>query len=302
MSAPGSRSRAKEPDRLRDVIIAIDAGHGGEDPGALGPRGTREKDVTLAISRKLAGLVSAEHGMRAVLIRDGDYYVGLRKRIRLAQKHKADLFVSIHADAFTDDRVRGSSVYTLSQKGATSKAAKWLAERENSSDSIGGIELEDKDPVLVKTIWDMMQNATMEHSRIAAGTVLASLGDVGAVHNPKVQQARFAVLKAPDIPSMLVETAFISNPDEEARLRDRKHQARIARAVLSGIKQYFRRYPPPGSRLSESGKPRSHTIGRGDTLLEIARHYDVSLSSLRSANQLDGDHIRIGQVLTIPEG
>jgi N-acetylmuramoyl-L-alanine amidase len=296
-------SVASKPKTLRDLIIAIDAGHGGEDPGAIGPRGTKEKEVTLAIARQLARLVDQEPGMRAVLIRDGDYYIRLYKRIRLARKHRADLFVSIHADAFRDKKVRGSSVYTLSQNGASSKEAAWLADKENSADQIGGIDLDDKDPDLSKTIWDMVQNATMEHSNLAAKTVLTKLSSVGSVHHGKVQHARFAVLKAPDVPSMLVETAFISNADEEARLRDTGYQAKLARAILAGIKDYFQRYPPPGTRLAQQGRGagRRHVISPGDTLSEIAEQYRVSLSSLRDANRLDDDRIRIGQVLSIPE-
>jgi len=293
----------KAPTKVRDLIIAIDAGHGGEDSGAIGASGTREKAVTLAIARRLAGMVNKESGMRAVLIRDGDYYIGLYKRIRLARKHRADLFVSIHADAFADKNVSGSSVYTLSQKGASSKAAKWLADKENSADQIGGIDIDDKDPDLYKTILDMVQNATMEHSRLAAKTVLANLSRVGSVHNRKVQRARFAVLKAPDIPSMLVETAFISNSQEEARLKSRKYQTKLAGALLAGIKDYFVRYPPPGTRFAKNNsEPRRHVINQGDTLSEIAKQYAVSLSSLRSANRLDDDTIRIGQVLSIPGG
>jgi N-acetylmuramoyl-L-alanine amidase len=290
----------KREEKLRDLVIAIDAGHGGEDPGAIGTKGTKEKVVTLAIARKLAKLVDRERGMRAVLIRKGDYYIRLYKRIKLARKHRADLFVSIHADAFTDQKVRGSSVYTLSQNGASSKAAKWLADKENSADLIGGIALDDKDPDLSKTIFDMVQNATMEHSNLAAKVVLTKLGAVGSVHRRKVQHARFAVLKAPDIPSMLVETAFISNPKEEARLRSSKYQSDLAAAILAGIKDYFARYPPPKTYFAKKNEPRRHVIDRGDTLSEIARHYRVSLSSLRSLNSLDGDTIRVGQVLTIP--
>lgn len=291
---------ARKAAKLRPVIVAIDAGHGGEDPGAIGPKGTREKDVTLAIARKLATLVDGESGMKAVLIRDGDYYVALRKRIQLAREAGADLFVSIHADAFKDHRVQGSSVYTLSQRGASSTAAQWLAERENSADIIGGIDVAEVDDVLRNVLAEMSLSATLEHSNIAAQKVLDHLGRVGSVHKAQVQRARFMVLKAPDIPSMLVETAFISNPDEEQRLRDKTHQQRIADAILTGVRAYFRSYPPPGTRLA-SEKPRQHVINRGDTLLDIARHYDVSLTSLRSANQIDGDMIREGQVLTIPE-
>lgn len=298
----GHLSVRQKPKKARDVIVAIDAGHGGEDPGAVGASGTREKDITLAISRKLAKLIRKEPGMQPLMIRGGDYYVGLYKRIRIARKQRADLFVSIHADAFRDKSVRGSSVYTLSQKGATSKAAKWLADKENSADQIGGIALDDKDDDLTKTLWDMVQNATMEHSRIVAKSVLVNLGDVGKVHNRKVQQARFAVLKAPDIPSLLVETAFISNPEEEKRLRSSRHQARIAKAILAGIKAYFAKNPPPDTYLAAQRQPRHYKIASGDTLLEIALRHDVSLTSLRKANQIDGDRIRVGQVLTIPEG
>lgn len=290
------------PKKARDVVIAIDAGHGGEDPGAIGAKGTREKEVTLAIARKLAQLVKKEPGMRAVLIRDGDYYIRLRKRIKLARKLKADLFVSIHADAFRDRRVSGSSVYTLSHRGASSEAAKWLADKENSADLIGGIDLSENDNLLATVLLDMTQNATMEHSRVAAKKVLANLKSVGAVHNGSVQKAGFVVLKSPDIPSMLVETAFISNPTEEKRLRSAAHQTKLAKAILGGIKSYFKSYPPPGSRLAsnENNSSRRHVINSGDTLLEIANQYDVSLNSLRSVNRLEDDRIRVGQVLTIP--
>jgi N-acetylmuramoyl-L-alanine amidase len=301
--APGAHTPpppARKAPSARPVIVAIDAGHGGEDPGAIGPKGTREKDITLAIARKLTALVDREAGMKAVLIRDGDYYVGLRKRIQLARAAGADLFVSIHADAFKDRRVRGSSVYTLSQKGASSTAAQWLAERENSADIIGGIDVAEADDVLRNVLAEMSLSATLEHSSIAAQKVLDNLARLGDVHKAQVQRARFMVLKAPDIPSMLVETAFISNPDEEQRLREKTHQQRIAEAILAGVRAYFRSYPPPGTLLA-SEKPRQHVINRGDTLLDIAKDYDVSLTSLRSANQIDGDLIREGQVLTIPE-
>ncbi len=286
----------------RKVVVAIDAGHGGEDAGAIGPKGTQEKTVALGIARKLAARINRAPGMRAVLIRKGDYYVGLYKRIRLARKHRADLFLSIHADAFNDPRVRGSSVYILSQKGASSKAAKWLADKENRADLIGGIELEDKDPYLTKTILDMVQSATLEYSHLAAKTLLAKLAKLGEVHNRRVQQARFVVLKAPDIPSVLVETAFISNPKEEARLRDPRFQDQLAQALFAGIRTYFQRYPPPGTWFAQHRAPRRYVISPGDTLGLIAKRYRVSLSALRKANQIKGDLIRVGQVLTIPEG
>lgn len=285
------------------VVVAIDAGHGGEDPGAIGAGKTREKDVTLAIARKLAALVDKEPGMRPLLIRDGDYYIGLRKRILKARKHEADIFVSIHADAFTDRTVRGSSVYTLSHRGASSEAAKWLADRENSADLIGGVDLGDGDDLLATVLLDMTQNATIEHSTEAAKAVLTNLGQLGSIHKPHVQNAGFVVLKSPDIPSMLVETAFISNPDEERRLKSGKHQQQLAQAILAGIKAYFRKYPPRGALMAEaSSGGRQHVIGSGDTLGGIATRYRVSLSSLRDANRLSGDVIQVGQVLTIPEG
>jgi len=288
--------------RLKDVIIAIDAGHGGEDPGAIGAGGTREKDVTLRIARKLARLVKQERGMRPVMIRNGDYFIRLRKRIRLARKHRADLFVSIHADAFRDRRVRGSSVYTLSHRGASSEAAKWLADKENRADLIAGVDLSENDNLLATVLLDMTQNATLEHSNLAAKRVLANLRKVGVVHQCEVQKAGFVVLKSPDIPSILIETAFISNREEEKHLRSDRHQAKLARAMLAGIKSYFTRHPPPGTKFAGrgKGKKRRHVINQGDTLLEIAKHYDVSLTSLRNANHLENDHIRVGQVLTIP--
>jgi len=287
---------------LRDVVVAIDAGHGGDDPGAIGPKGTREKDITLQIARKLARLIKKEPGMTPVLIRDGDYFIRLRKRIDLARKHKADLFVSIHADAYRNRGVSGSSVYTLSQRGASSEAAKWLADKENSADLVGGIDLSESDDVLVTVLLDMTQNATLEHSNLVATKVLANLQQVGEVHKRRVQKAGFVVLKSPDIPSMLVETAFITNPEEEKRLRSSAHQAKLARALLSGIKSYFSDYPPPGTKLAGTGgEGRRYVISSGDTLGEIAEQHHVSLTSLRATNHIDGDQIHVGQVITIPE-
>jgi len=299
---PSVGSRASRP---RSAVVAIDAGHGGQDPGAIGSHGTREKEVTLAIARRLAALVDKEPGMTAVLIRDGDYFVALRERILKARKHKADVFISIHADAFTNPKVRGSSVFTLSERGASSEAAKWLADRENSADLVGGVDLKVSDDVLANVLLNMSQNATIEHSGEAASAVLRNLDRLGDTHRPQVQKAAFVVLKSPDIPSMLVETAFISNPQEEARLKTQQHQQRLAEAILAGIKGYFRKYPPQGTQIGQeasAGPGRKHVIEGGDTLVEIAKRYNVSLSSLRTANRLKGDTIRLGQVLTIPEG
>ena len=286
--------------RGRDLIIAIDAGHGGEDPGAKGPSGVYEKNVVFAIARRLARLVDKAPGMRAVMIRKGDYYVGLRKRIHKARAAKADLFISIHADAFRDRRVRGSSVYTLSQSGASSEAAQWLAKRENRADLVGGVELADKNDLLASVLLDLSMSATMVASREAADDVLKQLRGLGKTHKRQVQQAGFRVLKAPDIPSMLVETAFISNPVEEKRLKNPNHQERVAKALLTGIRNYFRTYPPAGTWMAQH-TPRRHVIARGDTLSTIAQQYRIRVSDLRSVNKLSGDRIRVGQVLSIPE-
>jgi N-acetylmuramoyl-L-alanine amidase len=235
----------------RDLVIAIDAGHGGEDPGAIGMHGTREKDVTLAIARALERYVDAEPGMRAVLTRNGDYFVPLRDRMRRARAQQADLFVSIHADSIRDRAVDGSSVYILSQRGATSEAARWLAERENAADLIGGVSLEGKGDLLASVLLDLSQTASLSASETAAEHVLHQLNLVGEVRKPLVQQAGFMVLKSPDIPSMLVETAYISNPAEEQRLRGVAHQAKLAAAIHQGLKEYFYSDPPAGSRIAQ---------------------------------------------------
>ena len=239
------------PPNARDLVIAIDAGHGGEDPGAIGKNGTREKDVVLAIAKVLAQQVNAEPGMKAVLTRDGDYFVPLRDRMRRARAQQADLFVSIHADSIRDRRIDGSSVYVLSQRGATDEASRWLAERENASDLIGGVSLDDKDGVLASVLLDLSQSASLNASQIAANRVLRQLNRVGEVRKPQVQQARFMVLKSPDIPSMLVETAYISNPQEEQRLRGQPHQAKLAAAIRLGVHDYFYANPPAGTRIAQ---------------------------------------------------
>jgi N-acetylmuramoyl-L-alanine amidase len=234
----------------RDLIIAIDAGHGGDDPGAIGKYGTREKDVVLAIARALAQRVDAEPGMKAVLTRNGDYFVPLRDRMQRARALQADLFVSIHADSIRDRSVNGSSVYILSQRGATDEASRWLAERENASDLIGGVSLDDKGDVLASVLLDLSQSASLSASQAAAEHILHQLNLVGEVRKPLVQQARFVVLKSPDIPSMLVETAYISNPEEEMRLRVPAHQAKLAAAIHDGLREYFYADPPVGTRIA----------------------------------------------------
>jgi N-acetylmuramoyl-L-alanine amidase len=236
--------RAGRSASRRRIVVAIDPGHGGEDPGAIGRRGTYEKNVTLAIARKLKALLDDEQGMRAMLTRDDDYFVPLDVRVQKARRVRADLFISIHADAFTTPTARGSSVFALSEHGATSAAARWLAQRENESDLIGGVNLDARDPIVKRIMLDMSQTAQISDSLRVGRSVLDGIGAVNALHKGSVEQAGFAVLKAPDIPSILVETAFISNPDEELKLRDEGHQRKFAASMRSGIKQYFARNPP----------------------------------------------------------
>ncbi len=238
------------PKVARLATIVIDPGHGGEDPGATGRHGSHEKDITLMIAKRLKALVDGEPNMRALLTRDGDYYLSLQARVDKARKVKADLFVSIHADAFIRPDARGSSVFALSERRATSEAARWLAKRENDADLIGGVNLDTKDPYLARTLLDLSQTATIDYSLRLGNSVLRKLSAVNALHKPQVEQASFAVLKAPDIPSILVETAFISNPQEEKRLNDDEYQDRLAHAILDGIRDYIARHPPRPSPLA----------------------------------------------------
>ncbi len=263
-------------DEARDLVIAVDAGHGGDDPGAIGRGGTREKDVALAIARALAERINRETGMKAVLIRDGDYYVAHRDRMRKAREQSADLFVSIHADSIRDRTISGSSVYILSPRGASDEASRWLAERENASDLIGGVKLDDKDDVLASVLLDLSQTASLSASMTAAQRVLLELDRVGEIRKPAVQQAGFLVLKSPDIPSMLIETAYISNPGEERRLKDRRHQEKLATAIHGGIRGYFYENPPPGSRVAALVAQRSEDqLGRAVIAQESSGEADA---------------------------
>ena len=241
-SPPRGNAAVRPVDRL--LTIAIDPGHGGEDPGAVGRRGTLEKDVTLAVARRLEKLIAAEPDMRVLLTRDGDYFVPLRARVEKARRVQADLFVSIHADAWIRPDVRGSSVFALSERGATSSAAAWMARRENDADLIGGVNLGTQDAQLAKVLLDLSTTAQINDSLRFGNAVLRELERINPLHKPRVEQAGFAVLKAPDIPSILVETAFISNPDEERRLSDMRYQDKLARAMLAGIRRYFAKHPP----------------------------------------------------------
>jgi N-acetylmuramoyl-L-alanine amidase len=296
---------ADEYKRGRDIVIAVDPGHGGHDPGAIGRAKTREKDVALAVGRLLATRIDAEPGMKAYLTRKHDIFIPHRERMEIARKKRADLFVSIHADAVDDPRARGASVYVLSLKGASDEAAKRLAQRENASELVGGVSLKDKDAVLASVLLDLSQNAALSAGLDIGAEVIAELAKLGKVHRRTVQQAGFLVLKSPDVPSILIETAYISNPHEEKKLNSGTHQRKLANAILTGIRNYFYENPPPNTQLAMNLKrsPQQqvdHVITRGDTLSEIAERYNVSMSAIRAANKLSGDKVRIGQKLTIP--
>jgi len=233
-------SQQQRQKQKKEIVIAIDAGHGGRDPGAIGKRGTREKDITLAVAKKMKTLINREPGYRAVMTREGDRFVVLRNRVKKAREQKADLFLSIHADSFKSARVQGASVYALSLRGASSEAARWIAKKENASDLIGGISLDDKDDLIASVLLDLSQTATIQDSLELGSDVLKKLGKVSKLNNKRVQQAGFAVLKAPDMPSILIETAFLSNPSEERKLRSSKHQHKLAKAVVAGIKAHMK--------------------------------------------------------------
>ncbi|MET0255232.1 MAG: N-acetylmuramoyl-L-alanine amidase [Luteibacter sp.] len=369
----------------RKVVVAIDAGHGGEDPGAKGATGLREKDVTLQVARELADQINRQPGMQAVLTRNGDYFIPLKRRYQIAREHNADMFVSIHADAFKNGDAKGSSVWVLSPRGKTSEASRWLADRENRADLVGGVSLDDKDDSLAAVLLDLQQGYAMQASESIAGNVLKALGRLGPTHRGYVERANFVVLRSPDVPSILVETAFITNPSEEKRLRDEGHRQELATAVLGGVRNYFESMPPPGTWFAAQaarrngtslastaatapaapavasdasavasdavkaaskattartvpapkptgGKPGQrppsdaivvrndppppkarpgsgraddnvrdlHRVNRGETLTGIAQQYGVSVGSLKMANKMNDNNVRIGAVMVIP--
>lgn len=291
----------------RTILISVDAGHGGEDSGALGPGGMREKDVTLAIAKELVNEINAQPGFNARLTRTGDYYLGLQKRRDLARDIKADLFVSIHADSFTNSLARGASVFALSRRGATSEAARFLAQRENESDLIGGVSLDDKDAMLAGVLMDLSMTATVNSSLQVGSYVLKCISSIAPLHTNHVEQAGFVVLKSPDVPSILVETGFISNKDESRKLGSPDYREQMAKSVFKGVHQYFMQNPPAGTYFAaqiQGGKEppveRQHVVVRGDTLADIAEHYNVSVSLLLKYNGLKSSIVKVGQTLKIP--
>lgn len=287
----------------RDFIIALDAGHGGEDPGAVGKQyKTREKDVVLSVARKLERLINQEPGMHAYLIRTGDYYVSLRKRMQAARDQGADLFISLHADSFIKSSASGASVWILSTRGASSEAARWLAKRENRADLIGGISLDDKGDILASVLLDLSQTANLTASEALAENIVQALGRVVKMHQTEVQKAGFAVLKSPDVPSILVELGFLSNAQGEANLRTRAHQDKLARALHSGIKAHLAGKPQPLISIDQQKNHKIYKVVKGDTLAVIASKFNVSAKTLKQANGLNNDKIFVGQRLTVPLG
>ena len=307
-----SQALTQEVSGNRRIVIAVDAGHGGEDPGAIGPNRVREKEVTMAIAKELVAAINAQPGFIGKLTRTGDYFIPLKKRRDLARAMKADLFVSIHADAFTRASARGASVFALSRNGATSETARFLAERENESDLIGGvgsISLDDKDQVLAGVLVDLSMTATLNSSLQVGSHVLRSMGGIAHLHKRQVEQAGFMVLKSPDVPSILVETGFISNPEEARKLATPAYRKQMANALFKGIKQYFMQHPPAGTLLAAQlasgqlkGVEREHTVASGDTLSAIALRYGVSVNQLMRHNGLRSATVKIGQTLKIPAG
>lgn len=290
----------------RDIIVAIDAGHGGEDPGALGPGRLYEKDVVMAISKELATLINREPGYKAQMVRTGDYYIALQDRRNKARQIRADLFISVHADAFKHPNARGASVFALSRSGATSETARFLASKENEADligGVGGVSLNDKDDLLAGVLVDLSMTANLTSSLHVGSGVLKELGSVTSLHKSQVEQAGFAVLKAPDVPSILVEVGFISNPEEARKLNTARHRNHLASAIFRGVKNYFYNVPPAGSYVAwqkQNGREQEYVISNGDTLSDIAERYNVTVNQLIQKNGLNDSVIRVGQRLVIP--
>jgi N-acetylmuramoyl-L-alanine amidase len=294
-----TKKSSTKKSKKRDVIIAIDAGHGGKDPGATGRSGTREKTITLQIAKRLEKSINQQRGMKAVLVRKNDRYMRLRDRIHKARDAHADMMISLHADSFPDPRARGSSIYALSVDGASSETARLLADKENAADLLfGDMEFAVEDKMVKEVLFDLSLTGTIESSLDIGGEILSQIKTVNRVHKKKVQQAGFAVLKAPNIPSILIETAFISNPREEKNLRSASHQKKVAKAITRGVNKYFSRKAPPGTWLAASDG--EHIVGENDELNKIAKNNNVSKEDLRARNALYADNLRAGQVIKIP--
>lgn len=299
------KSLANLSKEKRDIVIAIDPGHGGKDPGALGQYKVREKDIVLSIAKELASRINAVEGFKAVLTRSTDVYLKLRDRSRVARESNADLMISIHADAFTKASARGASVWALSLSGKSSEMGRWLARQENSADLVGGISLDDKDQLLAEVLLDMSMNSTIQMSLNIGKSVLGQMRGVAVLHKNSVQQAGFVVLKSPDIPSILIETGFVSNKTEAKNLSSRNYRVKLAASISNGVIEYFTKNAPDGTLVAwkqNSNSDSIYTVAKGDTLSDIARRNQVSLGVLRQANSLKNDVIWIGQKLVIPAG
>lgn len=288
----------QEIKRRRPIRVVIDAGHGGKDTGAIGPGGTREKDVALAVAKRLYNILNESPDFAPIMSRDNDRFLKLRQRTNVARTHKADAFVSVHANSFTKSSVKGGAVYALSIGGASSEHARWLAERENAADLVGGVSIQDKDNSLASVLLDLSQTATLEASLELASDVINEMAKVAPMHKKSVQQAGFLVLKSPDIPSILVETAFISNPKEERKLRDARFQQKLASALFKGIRNFFVTNPPPGTLFASHGG--RYIVRPGDTLGVLAQRWGTSVAAISKANNIRGSNIAVGQQLVIP--
>ena len=288
----------------RDIVVAIDAGHGGKDPGSVGRR-SKEKDIVLSVSKELARRINAEPGMRAVLIRDRDKFVELMDRVEIAQRHDADLFVSVHADANPSSSPSGASVWALDLDRADRVARNALGQRGKKEVKVGDVSLNDKDPVLASVLYDLSQNAALSASSDVGTRVSRQLSRVAKMHNKEVRTKSLAVLTSAEMPSILVETGFMSNSGDEKKLRETGHQGRLANAILAGVREYFYSNPPPDTQIAmdlrrEPMKKVRHVVARGDTVSQIAERYNVSTADIRRANKLRSDKIRVGQTLSIP--